>query len=275
MSRFETQLQRVDPGFAQVLQEVPLLDNPPLAPDWLRCEMLERYQVLQHAPVDIGSTVLEVGSGGHGIATVPLAFRTGETGRVLALERERWGMFREIVTNAGYRDRVRPVKGDARQLPLAPTTVDLALCVHGIRSLRSEKIMVEVFREMLRVAPKIFLAESLPVAVSDAQRAHLEMYDLRQEFFEATTGERDDLHYLAAERLGQLVAEAGGVVLASQVVEVDLPHALAYFPRDLLKSVKDPKSREELLARWDRAEQLRRVHGTDHPPVGVIVAARS
>ena len=275
MSRFDVQLKRVDSAFARVLQEVPLFDNPPLAADWLRCEMLERYQVLQHAPVATGSTVLEVGSGGHGIATVPLAFRTGETGRVIALERERWGMFREILTQAGYRDRVRPVKGDARQLPLASTSVDIALCVHGIRSLRSEPIMVEVFREMLRVAPKIFLAESLPVAVNDAQRAHLEMYDLRQEFFEATTGQRDDLHYLTAERLGRLLGEAGGVVLSSEVVEVDLPHALAYFPRDLLKNAADPKRREELLARWDRAEQLLRVHGTDHPPVGVILAARS
>ncbi len=135
--------------------------------------------------------------------------------------------------------------------------------------------MVEVFREMLRVAPRIVLAESLPVALNGAQRAHLEMYNLRQECFEATTGARDDLHYPSIERLGQVVGRAGGDLLSSEVVKVDLPHFLAYFPRDLLLAIPDAKQREGLVSRWDRADRLRSEHGTDHPPVAVVIAGRA
>lgn len=275
VSRFESQLQRVDPSFGRLLSDVPLLGHPPLAPDWLRCEMLERYQVLEHAPFGVGDHLLEVGSGAHAIATVPLAFRAGGSGRVVALEPRRWGSSLEILSRVALRARVRPLQGDARHLPLLSDSFDLALCVHGVRSLRSEATMVQVFREMLRVAPKILLAESLPTALNAAQRAHLEMYDLREEYFRATTGALDDLHYLPIERLGQLVANAGGKVLSSEVVVVDLPHFLAFFPRERLLTIPESAQREDLLARWDRADRLRKEHGTDHPPVAVVIAGRT
>lgn len=274
MSRLEAQLRAANPMFADLVRGLPLQESPPLPPDWLRCEVLERYLVLRHAPLAGGATVLEVGSGGHALSTIPLAFRVGPTGRVLAAERARWAQFRSIVAASGLGDQVRPVACDARRLPLRDNAVDLALCIHGVRSLESEENMAQVFREMLRVAPRLFLAESLPIAHTDAQRAHLAMYDLREDVFRATTGRRDDLHYRPLGSLVRLVERAGGVVESAETLEVNLPHALAHFPRAMVMGIPDVATRKGLLLRWDEANSRCERYGTDHPPVGMVSARR-
>ncbi len=274
VGRFESQLSEVDPGFATLLARVPPQDTPPLPADWLRCEMLERFQVLRGVPVPEGGRVLEVGAGGHALTTVPLAFRVGARGRVVAAERARWGIFRQVVNAVRLGARVVPVACDARRLPFASDSFDLAACVHAVRSLRSESGMLAIFREMLRVAPGIVLAESLPEARSDAQRAHLAMYDLREDLFAATGGAPDDLHYLPMDRLVRLAERAGASVVEARVLDIDLPHALAYIPREYFDQIPGPAQREEMLRRWERADELRRRYGTDHPPVGRVLAVR-
>ncbi|MDE1836997.1 MAG: class I SAM-dependent methyltransferase [Euryarchaeota archaeon] len=236
--------------------------------------MLERHQVLRHAGLSRGLRVLEVGSGGHAITTVPLALEVGSEGKVVAVERSRWGIFQDVVDASGLAERVRPLKADALALPLRHDSHDLAVCAHGIRSLESLENMVAVFREMLRVAPRVLVAESLPLAQNDAQRAHLETYNLREEIFEAATGRKDDLHYLPLETLEGLVRKAGGEVERAETLEVDLPHALAYLPRDALSSISDRPKRERLLVRWEKAREMGERFGTDHPPVGLVLARR-
>lgn len=134
---------------------------------------------------------------------------------------------------------------------------------------------MQVIREMLRVSPRVFLAESLPIARTSAQRAHLAMYDLREEVFAATTGSRDDLHYSPLDGLASLVERAGGVVVNTEVLDVDLPHFLAYFPRALVEGIPAGVLREDLLRRWDAANAMREKYGEDHPPVGIVTARRS
>jgi ubiquinone/menaquinone biosynthesis C-methylase UbiE len=274
MGHYEAQLGQTDPQFQELLRRIPLQATPPLPSDWLRCEMLERFLVLHQAPLRSGDSVLEVGSGSHAISTVPLAFLVGPEGSVLAIERRRWDRFRTIVVASGLSDRVRAAAGDARQLPVREGAVDLAVCIHGIRSMGDDRSVVGVLREMLRVAPRVVIAETLPIAHTEAQRAHLAMYDLREEVFLASTGHRDDLPYRPLARLVSLVQEAGGAVEASHTMDVDLPHALAYFPRALIESIPSSDLRNGLLPRWDEAEARRLQWGEDHPPVGVIVAAR-
>ena len=274
MGRFETQLQSANPQFRELLGRIPLQTNRPLPSEWLRCEMLERLQVLQRAGLRAGEAVLEVGSGSHAISTVPLAFLMGADGRVLAIERERWQNFRSIVGASGMSNRIRAAGGDARRLPVRTDAMSLAVCIHGIRSLGDDRSVLAVLREMLRVAPRIVIAESLPEGRTEAQRAHLTMYALREEALRASTGRPDDLPYRPLDRLDSLVKEAGAVVEEASTIDVDLPHALAFFPRALIDSIPSGVLREDLLRRWDEANARCIRWGEDHPPVGLIVATR-
>jgi len=274
MDRFETRLAAAEPEFRELVHRIPLQDTPPLPPEWLRCEMLERDEVLRRIDLAPGATVVEVGSGAHAIATVPIAARVGSTGRVVAVERSRWAQFRTVVSASGLGGRIRPLAADARRLPMLEDSANAAVCIHGIRSLGGEGDTVRVVREMLRVSPVAILAESLPLARTSAQEAHLAMYNLREDVFEATMGKRDDLPYATLERLVSWVQEAGGAIETTEVLEVDLPHFLARFPRSMVEGIPAADRREELLRRWDDAERMREQFGEDHPPIGIVSARR-
>jgi len=257
----------------EVLSRIPPRDEPPLPPDWLHIEMLERFRVLQHTPLKEGMNVLEIGCGAHALTTVPLAYLVGETGRVIAVDKSRWRFFEGVTSSAGVKHRIIPLKLDARELPFPFKAFDLAVLIHGIRSLKNEETMVKVILEMLRVAEKVFIAESLPIAKNERQKAHLELYNLREEIFEALFGERDDLHYPTLEKLQKLVEKAGGRVIESGTFEPKLPHYLAYIPREYVERIKDERKRAELLKRWEEAYE-RWKKGAEHPPVGWLLIER-
>ncbi|ASJ08652.1 methyltransferase [Thermococcus siculi] len=254
-----------------VLSKIPLRNEPPLPSDWLRIEMLERFRVLRFAPIREGMNVLEIGCGAHAITTVPLAYLVGETGRVVAVDKARWRFFEEITSAAGLRHRIIPMKLDARELPFPFKMFDLAVLVHGVRSLRNEETIIKVISEMLRISERVFIAESMPVANNERQMAHLELYNLRQEIFEALFGEKDDLHYFPLEKLRKFVERAGGKIIESGAFEPALPHYLAYIPREYMGRIKDEKKRAELLRRWDAAYKKWK-RGAEYPPVGWILA---
>jgi len=256
-----------------VLSKIPPRNEPPLPPDWLHVEMLERFRVLQFAPIKPSMNVLEVGCGAHALTTVPLAYLVGETGRVVSIDRSRWRFFKEVTSSAGVKHRIIPLKLDARKLPFPFKAFDLAVLIHGIRSLKSEETMIKIISEMLRVSERVFIAESLPIANKERQRAHLELYNLREEIFEALFGEKDDLHYPTLEKLTELVERAGGNVIERGTFEPGLPHYLAYIPREYVARVEDEEKRTQLLERWDRAYEKWKV-GAEHPPVGWLVVKR-
>lgn len=129
--------------------------------------------------------------------------------------------------------------------------------------------------EVLRAAPRVFLAESLPIARTNAQSAHLAMYNLREDVFLAASGTKDDLRYAPLDRLVSLAEEAGGIVETAETLEVNFPHFLAHFPRTLIEAIGSRDLRERLVQRWDDADAMLRRYGEDHPPVGVVVARRT
>ena len=211
-----------------------------------------------------------IGCGAHALTTVPLAYLVGETGRVVAVDKSRWRFFEEITSVTRVKHRVIPLKLDARELPFPFKAFDLAVLVHGIRSLKSKNTMIKVISEMLRVSDRVFIAESLPVANNERQKAHLELYNLREEIFEALFGEKDDLHYPTMKELKKLVEKAGGRVIESGTFEPGLPHYLAYIPRKYVEEIKDERKRVDLLKRWDAAYEKWN-SGAEHLPVGWLL----
>lgn len=255
-----------------LLGKVPLRSDRPDRPDWLRMEVLERLHVLEAARVRKGSRVVEVASGPQAITTMPLAYMVGPAGRVIAVERSRWGEFSTLLDEVGLSHRVHALQGDAELLPLRSRAVDLAVCVHGIRSLGTDRNVVRVLREMLRVSPRSSLAESLPSARTRAQRAHLRMYGLRAPSFRLAWGRIDDRPYRPLHRLVSLVKRAGGHVEEVRTIDMRLPHTLAAFPRSILESAPPGSPRARLLHRWDEANLELEQFGEEHPPAGTISA---
>ena len=223
-----------------------------------------------------GANVLEIGCGLHAIAIVALAILVGKGGRVVALDRGRWGKFWEIIKESDLESRVIPVEEDARKLSFPYSCFDLVVCLHGIRSFANRFAVVATVNEMLRVTKeRIFLAENSPIARNSAQQAHLTMYNLRRQIFLAL-GHADwgDMPYFPSEGIKNIVEEAGATKTEVKLIDVDMPHHLAYFPPEYIEKIKDEKARED-LKKWKKALQMLEKYGEEHPPVVIVNAGKS
>ena len=248
--------------------------HPRLPPDWYQWQIAERYMILKHAEIASGANILEIGCGPQAIATIPLASLAGEKGRVVALDRGRWGDFWKLIGKSGIENRVIPLQDDARKLPFLYSCFDLPVCIHGIRSFENRKACVEAIKEMLRVSEeRIFIAESSPIARNMAQKAHLMMYNLRRRVFLAMDyPEAGDIPYFSQNELVEIVKEAGAMKIEVKLIEVNMPHHLAWFPPEMLDRIKDKVVRESLRREYVKGKKMLAKHGEEHPPAIVINA---
>jgi len=248
--------------------------HPRLPPDWYQWQVAERDMILKHAKIESGVNLLEIGCGPQAIATIPLACLVGEEGRIIALDKGRWGDFWKLIGRGGVKSRVIPLQDDARELPFPYSCFDLSVCIHGIRSFETREACVEAVREMLRVSKeRIFLAESSPIARNMAQKAHIAMYNLRRDVFLAMDrSEAGDIPYFSQKELVKIVKEAGATKIDAKLVEVNMPHHLAWFPPEIFEKIKDKGERESLRRRYMAGERMLNKYGEEHPPVIVINA---
>jgi len=268
----------VDSALREVLKRIPAYQpHPRMPPDWLHWQIIERYFVLKHARLFSGANVLEIGCGPQAIATIPIALLVGEKGRVIALDRGRWGDFWKLIEMSGLERRVIPVQEDARNLPFPYSCFDLVLCIHGIRSFENREAIVRAVREMLRVSKeRIFLAESTPIARNLAQKAHLAMYNLRRPVFLALGREMEgDLPYFTPTEMENIVREAGAAKIEVRLMDVNMPHHLAWFPIDMIEKIRDEEIRNDLKQKWTSALKMLETHGEEHPPVILVNAWKS
>jgi hypothetical protein len=270
----DKELRKVEKDFADILMRLPVRSEPPpLTPYWLHLEIIERYHLVVTANIDQGASVLEIGCGPHAMATVPLAYMV-KTGYVCAVDLGRWNYFEDILQATSLRERVMPVECDATVLPFRSEHFDVAGSIHALRSFRDEDTMTRIFKEMLRVSSRTFIAATVPIAETEAQKAHMKMYNLREEIFEAVTGRKDDIHYVPLETLQELVVRAGGAITDITTMDCGLPHYLAFLPREIVERIKDDKKRENLLKRWESSYAELMNHGEEHPPVATIHAVK-
>lgn len=248
--------------------------HPRLPPDWFQWQIAERHMILKYAKIASGANVLEIGCGPQAIATIPLASFVGENGRVVALDRGRWGDFWKLIGKSGVKSRVIPLQDDARKLPFPYSCFDLPVCIHGIRSFESRKACVEAIGEMLRVSKeRIFIAESSPIARNMAQKAHLVMYNLRRTVFLATGHpEAGDIPYFSQNDLVKIVKEAGAMKIDAKLIEVNMPHHLAWFPPEIFDKIEDKTKRQNLRREYVKGEKMLDKYGEEHPPVITIDA---
>nr|ADQ54407.1 putative menaquione biosynthesis methyltransferase [uncultured marine crenarchaeote E37-7F] len=267
-------LKDLDPKVRNILDKIPKKGFQRLPSEWLHWQILERFKILEYAQILEGSNILEIGCGSHAMATIPLAALVGEKGSVVALDLGRWGNFCEYLMQSGLSLRVLPIQVDARETSFPCSCFDLVTCIHGVRSFDSRESVVKAVKEMLRVTKnRIFIVESSPFVKTKAQKAHIAMYNLRHPTFTALgRGHLGDLHYFTPEELQNIVLEAGASKVGLQIVDVDMPHHLAYFPFDEIKQIKNHIIREDLERKWRAALEMLDTYGEEHPPVIVITA---
>ncbi len=272
ITKIDSNIENAPQSFQNLLQQIPLQTKAPF-PDWVRSELFERFLLLQHTPIRPGMKILEIGCGAHALSSNVLGYYVGPTGTVVAVDRERWHSFERMVNYTDYHDRILPLKIDAPSLPIPYRTFDLGVILHGIRSMGDDANLITILQELLRVSHQIIIAESLPIAHTTAQKAHLDMYNLREIAFEAINGRKDDTHYRPVDQLVGLVKSAGATQLDIRVIEFDLPHFLAVFPKEFLNEIPDPRLRSSLFAKWEKANRQIQKVGEKHPPVCIIQAA--
>ncbi|MGD2247722.1 MAG: class I SAM-dependent methyltransferase [Candidatus Methanofastidiosia archaeon] len=272
----QKELSHIDKEFAHIIKNIPPQpEQPPvLTPYWLHIEIMERYKVLSHADITKGDTVLEVGCGPHAIGTIPLGYKVRHTGQVVAADIGRWNYFNDNIQATPFKDRITPVECDATRLPFNPQ-FDTACILHALRSFRSEDTIVNIIQEMFRVSPVIFIAHTLPIAKNKAQKAHINMYNLRQHIFKAVTGKKDDLPYFPLKKVEGFVQKAGGVVTTAFSIDIGLPHYLSYMPKEFIDRIKDESTKKHLLKKWEKAVTNLKTYGEEHPPVGIVQAKRA
>ncbi len=263
-------LVMVDDSFREVIRRIPPQDKHAPHPYWVHNELIERYLVLKDIDVKKGMKILDIGCGADALTSIVLAYFVGEEGIVVSVDRARWSRFERMVSYVQYQDRIIPLKLDASELPIPYRSFDLAVIVHGIRSMGENEEIEVILRELRRVASKIIIAESLPIAYNPAQQAHLDMYNLREPVFEAVFGKRDDFNYRTEEELTKIVESSGGKNIKSKIINFDLAHYLAFFPKEIIKKIKNEQLRNKYLKKWREAyTQLQEV-GEAHPPVCII-----
>jgi ubiquinone/menaquinone biosynthesis C-methylase UbiE len=266
-------LKMVDASFAQIIRKIPVREKTEPSRYWLHSELLERYKIVSKINIHASMNVLEIGCGPHAITTIVLAHFIRPNGRVIAVDRGRWKFVEELLTTTNLKQFVVPLKLDANNIPIPYKSFDLSVIIHGIRSMGDDKTLRTILQEMLRVSSRIALAESLPIAKTKAQEAHLEMYNLREEIFEAVYRRKDDRHYRTLSHLVEIVELAGGENIKSEIIDVDMPHFLATLPREYLEKIPERTIKIELAEKWDSAYQKIMKHGEEHPPVGIVQAA--
>jgi ubiquinone/menaquinone biosynthesis C-methylase UbiE len=274
LKSYDEVVQSLDPKLKTILDNIPKKGFQRLPSDWLHWQILERLKVLECAQIPKGCNVLEIGCGPHAMATIPLAVLVGENGRVVALDLGRWGNFCDYLMKSGLSSRVLPLQVDARETSFPFSCFDLVTCIHGVRSFDSRESIVKTAKEMLRVTKdRIFIVESSPFVKTKAQKAHIAMYNLRHPTFTALgRGHLGDLHYFNPEELQNIVLETGASKVELQIVDVNMPHHLAYFPFDEIKQIKNPITREDLERKWRAALEMLDKYGEEHPPVIIINA---
>lgn len=152
------------------------LGYPPSLLDMLPVACVEAFcgvsNVSLFAEIPLGSTVLDLGCGA-GLDTLIAAKRTGDSGRVLAVDYSKAMLDRAAGSIAeSLASNVELILSDAESLPLADKSVDVAI-VNGIFNLNPDRgaMLIELAR-VVRKGGALFAAELVLTAeLSPAERA--------------------------------------------------------------------------------------------------------
>ncbi|MCZ2855859.1 MAG: methyltransferase domain-containing protein [Candidatus Bathyarchaeota archaeon] len=235
---------------------------------------LERMALAQEMQLDEHDTVLDVGCG-RGYFTIAAA----ELSRFVigvdlmnGLGRHGWWRnFNTSIRELNLVDKVLGVKSDGGRLPFRSGSFSAATTVHAIRNFKDYSSIENAIKEMKRVVLKggsVILVESLPIARTKAQEAHLQMFRCKVKH---TYGELD---YLSKDKIEGIFQNVGFKKLEVKELDYNLSAAPPLFCIDPYLPSLPRSKREEAKRAYDRAASMVSKWGEVSPPALLVRATR-
>ena len=183
-----------------------------------------------------------------------------------------WRNFRTSVRELNLSDRVTGVRSDARRIPFKDSSFAVAAAVHSIRNFENKHCIERTLREMKRVVAKggsVVIVESLPVARTKAQEAHLQMFRCK---VKCTSGELD---FLPEEELVEMFQKVEFKKIEVRELDYNWSAAPPLFCLNChLSSTLTESERKEARKAYDKAISMIRKWGETSPPAILIKAIK-
>ncbi|MFX1505195.1 MAG: class I SAM-dependent methyltransferase [Promethearchaeota archaeon] len=255
----------------KILKLIPLRNEPPFPPNWLRLEVNHRFQVLNHIlhfPID--EKILEIGCGDHGITSMAIAGFLGSQGKLISIDIAR---LREVHNFKQVSPKIEVVQCDALHLPFSKV-FDKTITFDGTRSFRSPENLIRIFRILLEWVNETIIIATLPIAETSGQKLHLDLFRIREELFDALWGTKDDLFYFTEGELTDFLKLAGADEIKTSIVSVQAPHFLGYLPICYFERIKDSSIRRKLTRRFQKLWKETQHIKEEHPPCIILQASK-
>ncbi|MEA2090285.1 MAG: methyltransferase domain-containing protein [Thermoproteota archaeon] len=233
---------------------------------------MERVALAKEMQLQEDDVILDVGCGRGYFSIAAAKFSMFVVGLDLMNEFGRqgwWRNFRISMHELNLFDRVLGVKSDARCVPFKDSSFTLAVAVHSIRNFPDKDSVERAISEMKRVVTEkgnVIIVESLPIARTKAQEAHLQMFRCKVKY---TSGELD---FLPEKELVEMFHRVRFNKVEVKQLNYDWSAAPPFFCLDA--SSLTEREREEAQKAYDKAVEIIRKWGDASPPAILVKATK-
>lgn len=178
-----------------------------------------------------------------------------------------WRNFRISMRELNLLNKVVGVRSDATFIPFKNSSFTLAVAVHSARNFPDKQSIERAIGEMKRVVAKrgkVIVVESLPVARTKAQEAHLQMFRCKVKY---TSWE---LNYFPAREWINMFRRVGFKTIEAKQLDYNWSATPPFFCLDA--SSLTEREREEAQRAYDKAVNMIRKWG-DASPLAILVKA--
>lgn len=180
-----------------------------------------------------------------------------------------WRNFRVSMHELNLSDRVLGVRSNGICVPFKDYSFTLAVAVHSIRNFPDRDSIERAVSEMKRVVTEkgnVIIVESLPIARTNAQEAHLQMFRCKMKYI------RGELDFLPEKELVEMFHRVGFSKVEVKQLNYDWSAAPPFFCLDTCSLTE--REREEAQKAYDKAVDMIRKWGDASPPAILVKATK-
>lgn len=233
---------------------------------------MERTALAREMRLQKDDLILDVGCGRGYFSVAAAKFSRFVVGLDLMNEYGRrgwWKNFRMTMHELNLLGKVTGVRSDATFIPFKNSSFTSAVSVHSARNFPSKQSIEKAIGEMKRVVAEngnVIVVESLPVARTKAQEAHLQMFECKVKYVS------QELNYFPAEEWINMFRKVEFKTIEVRQLDYNLSAAPPLFYLDI--SSLPQNERENAKETYDKAVDMIRKYGEASPPAILIKATK-